>query len=81
MKLEMKNMATNVSQSKVAQQQFKCFNCGRKTVSLGNNIIVTEKELKNGENDDFDKESVLSLLKLLNDEWLASCTYCGWTDS
>ena len=74
-------MATNASQIRISHQMFKCYNCGRKTVSLGDNIFVTELELKTVEDDDLDKQSVLESLEFLSDEWLASCKYCGWSDS
>ena len=74
-------MATIINSSKVSHQMFKCYNCGRKTVSLGSGLLVTELKLEQIEDDDLDESSVLEALELLQDEWLATCNHCGWSDS
>ena len=76
-------MATIISGSKLHQQMFKCFNCGRKTVTLENDF---SRELPNVKIDDDDLDEsavkdVLEALESLQDEWLATCTHCGWSDN
>ena len=83
-------MATIINSSKLAEQMFKCYNCGRKTVSSA----LSRQVIKNVEaspklniitflnsNNDLDEVSVLEALEALQDEWLASCKSCGWSDS
>ena len=78
-------MATIISGLKVNHQLFKCFNCGRKTVSLGNDYF---QPFVNGnyaiEDDDPDERELLNETTEFSDfldEWQATCSHCGWSDS
>lgn len=78
----MKNMATNISGLKVYNQMFKCFNCGRMSVSLRNDSLLRKNVLENSvEDEELDNKEILDDLKELNEEWLASCSYCDWSDT
>ena len=78
-------MATIISGLKVNHQMYKCFNCGRKAVSLGNDYF----ELKNRESypfedDELNEKDVFSdsaEFNEFNDEWQATCHHCGWSDT
>lgn len=75
-------MAITISESKVLHQLFKCYNCGRKSVSLGTDdfkYIMTEKE--STVESDVDETELLDDLTEVNDEWMATCSHCGWSDS
>ena len=81
-KMEMNDMATIIPGSKVYQQMFRCFNCGRKTVSLGNVIFMNEFTFQGQiEDDDLDEREFLEELTDQQIEWLATCKHCGWSDS
>ena len=77
-------MATSISGSKVFNQMFKCFNCGRKSVSLQNDFLLHKSPLLNSiddEDEDLEDNEFLDDLKDLGDEWLATCRHCGWSDT
>ena len=78
----MNNMATTISGLKVNSQMYKCFYCGRKTVSLQNDSYVMTKLLQNVNEDGLlDTRELLDNFKNLNEEWLATCQHCGWSDT
>lgn len=80
--MEMNYMATTISGLKVNSQMYKCFNCGRKTVSLKYDYEVTTNLSKNVDEEDLiDTKELLDNLKNMNDEWLATCQHCGWSDT
>ncbi len=75
-------METIKSASKVYNKMFKCIKCGRKSVSLGNegfNYKMTSKE--DTEDESEEENEFLDDLTDLNDEWTATCSHCGWSDS
>ena len=84
LKLEMNNMATTISGLKVNSQMFKCFNCGHKTVSLGYSMLTDTVKPANVEEDDLDVSVVtekLEILEGLQEDWMATCSNCGWSDN
>jgi hypothetical protein len=75
-------MATVISGYKVSHQMFKCFNCGRKSVSLNTSWLLEENRVLNEvEDDDLEDDLLLDSLELVENDWLAACAACGWLDS
>ena len=80
-KMEMNNMATIITNSELFHQMFKCYNCGRKTVSLGNDVFFENIQLNNVDDDDLNEVTMVDTLDQIDDEWVATCRNCGWSDS
>ena len=77
-------MATIISGSKVNSQMFKCYNCGHKTVSLGYSLFEDNVKRANVEDDDLEDSGVtekLEILEGLQEDWMATCANCGWSDN